>query len=74
MLKTDFQDILVAFIYANLPALTNPVDPGALDTLVIPPEVQIALQVYVFNNFPNLGLPSDIQQIAKDFFAFNELV
>ena len=37
--------------------------------IVIPPEFVEALQSYILNNFPNIGLPQDIQQVAKNFFA-----
>lgn len=86
MLKSDFQDILRTFIYTNLPALMNPtssvvvvtntptsVTPDA-DTIVVTPEVFSVLQTYVLNNFPNLNLPSDIQAVAKQFFALNTTV
>lgn len=37
--------------------------------LVISPELLEALQSYVINNFPDIGIPQDIQQIAKNFLA-----
>lgn len=37
--------------------------------IFITPEVLEALKSYVVNNFPDLGLPQDIQQVAKEFFA-----
>ncbi len=37
--------------------------------LVITPETLKALQSYTINNFPDIGLPQDIAQIAKDFIA-----
>ncbi|MBC8015334.1 MAG: hypothetical protein H7X79_06265 [Sporomusaceae bacterium] len=37
--------------------------------IFITPEALQALQAYVVNNFPDLGLPQDIQQVAKEFFA-----
>lgn len=38
-------------------------------TIFITPELLNALQSYVVNNFPDLGLPQDIQQVAKEFFV-----
>ena len=37
--------------------------------IIISPEIAKALQAYVLNNFPDIGLPQDIQQVAQDFFA-----
>ena len=85
MLKPDFQDILVTFIYTNLPALMNPestvviVDvPTATapstDTIEFTPEVLAALKTYVLNNFDALRLPSDIQEITRQFFAINNSI
>ncbi|WP_378955968.1 hypothetical protein [Pelosinus sp. sgz500959] len=37
--------------------------------IVITPEIVKAIQSYVLNNFPNIGLPQDIQEVAKAFFA-----
>lgn len=37
--------------------------------ITITPEVLQALQAYTLNNFPDIGLPTDIQGIAKNFFA-----
>ncbi|SMC86757.1 hypothetical protein [Sporomusa malonica] len=87
MLKSDFQDILRTFIYTNLPALMNPMSSVVIvtnapptsatpdtDTIVVTPEVLSVLQTYVLNNFPNLNLPSDIQAVAKQFFALNTTV
>ncbi|SFL35596.1 hypothetical protein [Pelosinus propionicus] len=37
--------------------------------LVITPETLQALQSYTINNFPDIGLPQDIAEIAKDFIA-----
>ncbi|WP_425059147.1 hypothetical protein SCACP_38130 [Sporomusa carbonis] len=82
MLYSDWQDILITFIYTNLPVLMNPANAANVvitstpepttsesNTLFISPGVLPALQTYVFNNFPELGLPSDIEEVAKDFFA-----
>lgn len=37
--------------------------------LTITPEVLQALQSYTLNNFPDIGLPTDIQEITKIFLA-----
>lgn len=37
--------------------------------LFITPEVLQALQSYSLNNFPDIGLPNDIQEVAKNFLA-----
>ena len=37
--------------------------------IVITPTVLQAIQSYVINNFPDIGLPQDIQQIAKNFLS-----
>lgn len=37
--------------------------------IIISPEILKALQSYVVNNFPDIGLSQDIQQVAKEFFA-----
>ena len=37
--------------------------------LMITPTILQAIQSYVLNNFPDIGLPQDIQQIAKNFLA-----
>ncbi|MDF2568397.1 MAG: hypothetical protein K0R55_1 [Sporomusa sp.] len=83
MLKSDFQDILITFIYTNLPAIMNPTSNVIIvtnapitatppsDTIVVTPAVLTALQTYVVNNFQGLNLPTDIQDVAKQFFAFN---
>lgn len=42
---------------------------NAAPVLNIPPEIAEAIQSYVLNNFANIGLPQDIQQIAKNFFT-----
>jgi hypothetical protein len=36
---------------------------------MITPTVLQAIQSYVINNFPDIGLPQDIQQIAKNFLS-----
>lgn len=82
VLRRDFQDILSVFIYTNLPVLMNPgnalrvvVSSSALPStepnpvLIIPPNVLEALQAASLDNFTSLGLPPDIGQIAKNFFA-----
>jgi len=55
---------------------TTPISPtsttSTIDTnpvIIISPEIVKALQSYTLNNFPDIGLPQDIQQIATDFFA-----
>jgi len=50
---------------------TTPISPvSTVDTLlIISPDLLKALQAYTVNNFPNIGLPQDIEQIAKDFIA-----
>lgn len=40
-----------------------------IPTLVITPDVLKAIQAYTLNNFPDIGLPQDIQEIAKEFLA-----
>lgn len=83
MLQSDFQDILITFVYSNLPALMNPASAvvvtdvpvaGTPDTVVITPEVLSALRPYVLNNFSDLGLPPDIQEIVRQFFALNDSI
>lgn len=83
MIQTDWQDILTNFVYTNLPALMNPASrvtivsstslPAVPDTgtIVITPEILAGLQAYVLNNFDNLQLPSDIQDIVRNFFSVN---
>jgi hypothetical protein len=44
------------------------------DTIVVTPETLQALKVYVVNNFSNLNLPADIQEIVRQFFAVNPSV
>ena len=41
------------------------------NTIVVTPEILIGLQAYVLNNFDNLRLPSDIQDVVKIFFSVN---
>lgn len=92
----DFHDILVIFVYNNLPILMNPANarnvvvstsivpmtpttpttPTSTTTLAsttpvitIDPSFLQALQAAALNNFTNLGLPLDIQQIAQNFFS-----
>jgi hypothetical protein len=36
---------------------------------MITPSVLQAIQSYVVNNFPDIGLPQDIQQVAKNFLS-----
>ncbi|WP_371374752.1 hypothetical protein [Sporomusa aerivorans] len=85
MLKPDFQDLLVNFIYINLPALMNPESTVVIvdvptetapstTTIEFTPEVLAALKTYVFNNFDALGLPPDIQTIVSQFFAINNSI
>ncbi|QDR82889.1 hypothetical protein [Sporomusa termitida] len=81
MIQSDWQDILTNFVYTNLPALMNPASritivsstssPTIPDTstIVVTPEVLAGLQAYVLNNFDNLQLPSDIQDIVRNFFS-----
>lgn len=89
----DFHDILVVFVYNNLPILMNPANatnvvvsnsivPTAPTTptsttaptsttpvITIDPSLLQSLQAAALNNFTNLGLPLDIQQIAQNFFS-----
>jgi len=46
---------------------TPTIDTASL--IIISPDILKALQSYVLNNFPDIGLPQDIQQIAKSFLA-----
>ncbi len=82
MIQSDWQDILTNFIYTNLPALMNPdsriiVSSTSLpnvpntNTIVVTPEILTGLQAYVLNNFDNLRLPSDIQDVVRNFFSVN---
>lgn len=82
MIQSDWQDILTNFIYTNLPALMNPdsriiVSSTSLpnvpntNTIVVTPEILAGLQAYVLNNFDNLRLPSDIQDVVRNFFSVN---
>jgi len=36
---------------------------------MITPNVLQAIQAYVLNNFPDIGLPQDIQEVAKKFLS-----
>ena len=42
---------------------------NAIPVIIFPPQIVDALQTYVLDNFPDIGLPQDIQQVAKNFFA-----
>ncbi|BBB92110.1 MAG TPA: hypothetical protein PKA28_05445 [Methylomusa anaerophila] len=42
---------------------------GTIQTLVISPDLLLALQTASLNSFTDLGLPKDIEEIAKNFFA-----
>ncbi len=42
---------------------------NAAPVIIFPPQIVDALQTYVLDNFPDIGLPQDIQQVAKNFFA-----
>ncbi|WP_176772670.1 hypothetical protein [Sporomusa acidovorans] len=76
--------MLVTFIYNNLPALMDPtstvviVDNGTAipttNTIVVSPGDLQALKTAVLNNFNQLGLPADIQEIVQQFFALNPSV
>jgi len=52
---------------------TVPISPtptiATAPVILLSPEIVKALQSYVVNNFPDIGLPQDIQQVAKEFFA-----
>lgn len=52
----------------NLSTTTTP-ESAAAPQIFITPDVLQALQAYVVNNFPDLGLPQDIQQVTKQFFV-----
>jgi len=82
VLQADFQNILQYFVYSNLPILMNPsnanylivtntITPTADTTpvIVVTPDVLEAIKSYTINNFPDIGLPKDIQEIANNFFA-----
>jgi len=85
VLQADFQNILQYFVYSNLPILMNPSNANHLivtntiiptsptaDTtpvIVVTPDVLEAIKSYTINNFPDIGLPKDIQEIANNFFA-----
>lgn len=45
------------------------VDTSTTPTIVISPEIIQALQAAVVNNFTDLRLPADIEEIAQEFFA-----
>ncbi|GMB01228.1 hypothetical protein [Pelosinus sp. IPA-1] len=51
--------------------VSTPIDTTVtpIPTIVITPDVLKAIQAYTLNNFPNIGLPQDIQEIAKEFLA-----
>lgn len=83
-LRPDFQSILATFVYNNLPVLMNPANAfrvvitstaapttatSEVPVLVIDPGVLQALQAAALDNFASIGLPPDIGQIAKQFFA-----
>ncbi len=94
--KPDFHDILVVFVYNNLPILMNPANAtnvvvsnsivpttpttpttqtptttlaSTTPVITIDPSLLQSLQAAALNNFTNLGLPLDIQQIAQNFFS-----
>lgn len=54
-------------------APTTPISPtpttNTSPVIFITPEVLQALQSYSLNNFPDIGLPNDIQEVAKNFLA-----
>lgn len=54
-------------IPVSTPINTTTITP--IPTLVITPDVLKAIQAYTLNNFPDIGLPQDIQEIAKEFLA-----
>ena len=56
-------------ITVSTPSISAAQAINAGPVLNIPPEIAEAIQYYVLNNFPNIGLPQDIQQIVKNFFA-----
>jgi hypothetical protein len=84
-LRPDFQSILATFVYNNLPVLMNPANAfrvvitnnvtpitttrSGAAVLNIDPSLLQALQAASLDNFTSLGLPPDIAQIAKQFFA-----
>jgi hypothetical protein len=84
-LRPDFQSILAIFVYNNLPVLMNPenafqvvitnnVTPitstkSGVPILSIDPSLLQALQAASLDNFMSLGLPPDIAEIARQFFA-----
>lgn len=86
VLQSDLQDVLLTFVYTNLAAMMNPASSVVVTTtnitnitssngtIVITPEVLMALKPYVLNNFSDLGLPQDIQDIVRQFFAINTSV
>jgi hypothetical protein len=53
----------ITSITPNVPVTTT------APTIVIAPELITALQAGVINNFTDLGLPPDIQEITQQFFA-----
>ena len=53
---------------ATAPISTNPAI-GTAPILTISPQLLSALQSYAINNFPDIGIPRDIQQVAKNFIA-----
>jgi len=48
---------------------TTPISTDTTPVIIIPPDVLQALQSYTLNNFPNIGLPQDIQQLAQQFIS-----
>ena len=50
-------------------AMNPTLDSISASSIVITPEVLRALRAYVVNNFPDLGLPKDIQEVTKNFFV-----
>ena len=44
-------------------------DTSTMPVIVISPDILQAIQAAALNNFTDLGLPADIEEIAKAFFA-----
>ncbi len=66
-------------VVSNEISTTNPTTPitptsavpniSSAPVLVITPETLQALHSYTINNYPDIGLPQDIAEIARDFIA-----
>lgn len=72
MNPTNAMNIVIApEIFPTLPTTPTSATPttATAPVIVIAPDILKALQAYILNNFPDIGLPKDIQQVAKQFIV-----